>query len=230
MPLAVVFALALSVSPPGPAADPPARPAAQRKAAMPAAEFKALTDGVEKEVRQINQAEAGVRAARFAAVHSRIDRALALWPGDAALHHLKAQVYAAQSDAQGAEAELKRALELDPDYTPALGALGTLYLNTKRTDEARAQFEAWARKRPEDPAPYLMLGMVYDAQKNYDEALHSYRRVLSLAPRQDVAANNLAWLYAEHGKGDANEAVRQAWRVVERHPKAPGLADAPGWA
>jgi len=44
-----------------------------------------------------------------------------------------------------------------------------------------------------------------------------------------LAANNLAALYADHGKGNAEEAMRLAQDVARRFPAEPGFADTLGW-
>ena len=44
-----------------------------------------------------------------------------------------------------------------------------------------------------------------------------------------MAANNLAMLYADHGKGNGDEAMRLAQDVVRRNPNNPGFADTLGW-
>ena len=44
-----------------------------------------------------------------------------------------------------------------------------------------------------------------------------------------IAGNNLAWLYAEQGKGNLDEAVRLAQGIVQRFPDVAGFADTLGW-
>jgi len=73
---------------------------AWQQLAMPEAEFNALKVDVEKEARRL--AEMELQPGQFASLHSRIDHALALWPKDAALHYLNAQVYGYEKDSKGA--------------------------------------------------------------------------------------------------------------------------------
>ena len=49
------------------------------------------------------------------------------YPNNASLHYLKAQAFGFQHNAQSAEAELKKSLELDSNYLPAYSALGALF-------------------------------------------------------------------------------------------------------
>ena len=71
--------------------------------------------------------------------------------------------------------------------------------------------------------------MIEAGRNNLDAAADYYRRVLSIRPDEPVAANNLASLYADYGKGNAEEAMRLGQDVVRRFPAEPGFADTLGW-
>ena len=167
--------------------------------------------------------------AQLAEAHARIDRAVQSRPDGAALHFLKAQVYGVERNAQGAESELRRALELDGNFVPAMNALGALYINTAQPDRAIAELGRWAEKRKDDANPHILMGMVYDSARRYDESCEAYRKALALRDGDAFAANNLAWNYAEHGKGNLDEAMRLAQGVVQKFPDEPGFADTLGW-
>jgi tetratricopeptide (TPR) repeat protein len=166
---------------------------------------------------------------RFDQAHARVDQAIAARPDTASLYFLKSVIFGKQRDAQQAEAALRRTLELDPNFVPALNALGSLYVNTNRPDEAIAEFRRMGEKRPDDPTPYMLIGMVEDGRKNYDASTEAYRHALTLNAENAFAANNLAWNYAEYGKGNLDEAVRLAQGVVQKFPGEPGYADTLGW-
>ncbi|MDQ1559711.1 MAG: hypothetical protein QOD32_2771 [Pyrinomonadaceae bacterium] len=166
---------------------------------------------------------------RFDQAHARVDQAIAARPNTASLYFLKSSIYGKQQDAAQAEAALRRTLELDPSFVPALNALGSLYVNTNRPDEAIAEFRRMSEKRPDDPTPYMLIGMVEDGRKNYDASTEAYKRALTVNTENAFAANNLAWNYAEHGKGNLDEAVRLAQGVVQKFPEEPGYADTLGW-
>jgi tetratricopeptide (TPR) repeat protein len=131
--------------------------------------------------------------------------------------------------AQQAEAQLRRALELDPSFVPALNSLGAIYIKMNRPDEAVAEFRRMSEKRPDDPTPYMLIGMVEDGRKNYSASTEAYKRALAANAESAFAANNLAWNYAEHGTGNLDEAVRLAQGVVQKFPEEPGFADTLGW-
>jgi tetratricopeptide (TPR) repeat protein len=161
--------------------------------------------------------------------HARIDQALAGQPNNASLHFLKAQIYGYEKNAQGAEGELRRALEIDANYLPAYSALGALFVNTSQQDRAIAEYQKIVERRPDSAAAYTLIGMLEFSRQNYDAAADNYRKALAQNQNATFAANNLAWLYAVHGKGNLDEAVRLAQQVVQANPDVPSFADTLGW-
>ena len=161
--------------------------------------------------------------------HEKLDAVLATYPNDPQLHFLKAQVYSYEQNAQAAETELRKALELDPNYLMAYSALATLFINTKQEERAIAEYKRILELRPDDSTAYTMIGMLYDSRKDYNAAAENYRKALVLNPNSVLAANNLAWLYAVQGIGNIDEAVRLAQRVVQQNPQVAGFVDTLGW-
>ncbi|MEP6922702.1 MAG: tetratricopeptide repeat protein, partial [bacterium] len=162
--------------------------------------------------------------------HARVDQVLSSYPNMAGLHYLKAQVYGFQRNQQGAEAELRKTIELDANYLPAYSALGALFVNTKQEDRAIEEYKKIVAIRPDNGTAYTLIGMLYDAKKDYDAAADSYRKALEKDPNNSIAANNLAWLYAtQEGKGNLDDAVRLAQGVVQRNSNTAGFTDTLGW-
>jgi tetratricopeptide (TPR) repeat protein len=180
---------------------------------------------------------------KFDQAQARVDQAIAGKGASAPLYFLKAGIYGRlggvaemqgnaeqmKQYAQQAESELRRALELDPSFVPALNSLGAIYIKMNRPDEAVAEFRRMSEKRPDDPTPYMLIGMVEDGRKNYSASTEAYKRALTVSAESAFAANNLAWNYAEHGTGNLDEAVRLAQGVVQKFPDEPGFADTLGW-
>jgi tetratricopeptide (TPR) repeat protein len=180
--------------------------------------------------------------------HQRLDQALGAHANSAGLHFLKAQVYGVQAaqavrardDAgkaqftQGAENELRHSIELDPNNPAALTALAALYVNMGQPDRAVAEYRNVIARPPDtdDAAAFTLIGMVEDLRNNRDAAVAAYKDALARNPDTAIAAiagNNLAWNYAEYGKGNLDEAVRYAQEVVRQYPSEPGYADTLGW-
>ncbi len=77
--------------------------------------------------------------------------------------------------------------------------LAQLYLRQKRIDEARAEFEAMVQRDPSDVMARTMVGILLDQQGKRDEAKKAYEAAVSGTENAPVAANNLAFIYAEQG-------------------------------
>ena len=161
--------------------------------------------------------------------HARLDQVLGSYPSNASLHYLKAQAYGFERNSAQAEAELRKTLEIDPNYIAAYSALGALFVNTKQADRAIGEYQKIIERRPDNAAAYTMIGMLDDARQNYDAAAESYKKALGKDQNSTIAANNLAWLYAVNGKGNLDEAVRLAQGVVQKNPNIPGFVDTLGW-
>lgn len=165
----------------------------------------------------------------FGKAHATIDQLLNSYQNNASLHFLKAEIYGLQHDANGAETELRKALEIDRNYIAAYSALGALFINSKQQDRAIDEYRKIIAIRPDDSTPYTLIGMLEDSRNNYDAAAENYRKALEKDPNALIAANNLAWLYAVQGKGNLDEAVRLAQGVVQKNPNIAGFTDTLGW-
>ncbi len=161
--------------------------------------------------------------------HARLDQMLASNPNSATLHYFKGQAHGVQGNASAAEAEFRKSLELDPNYIASYSALGALFTNLKQEDRAIAEYKRILAIRPDNPTVYTLIGMLEDARKNYDAAADNYRKALEKDQNAVIAANNLAWLYAETGKGNLDEALRLAQGVVQKNPNIAGFVDTLGW-
>ena len=164
-----------------------------------------------------------------AEAHARIDQSIATQPNNASLHFLKGQIYGFERNAAAAEGEFRRALEIDGNYLAAYSALGALFVNTNQQDRAIAEYTKIVERRPDNAATYTLIGMLEMNRQNIDAAIDNYKKALAKDENAVFAANNLAWLYAEHGKGNIDEAVRLAQGVVQTNPGVPSFSDTLGW-
>ncbi|MEK6334135.1 MAG: tetratricopeptide repeat protein [Acidobacteriota bacterium] len=173
----------------------------------------------------------GIYAAqnRLDQAHARVDHAINSQPNNASLHFLKGQVYGYERNAQAAEAEFRRTLEIDGNYLAAYSALGAMFVNTNQQDRAIAEYQKIVERRPDNASAYTLIGMLETSRGNIDAAVDNYRKALAKDETAIFAANNLAWLYAEYGKGNLDEAVRLAQGIVQTHPEVPSFADTLGW-
>jgi tetratricopeptide (TPR) repeat protein len=72
-----------------------------------------------------------------------------------------------------------------------------------------------------------MVAMILESRGDRAGARAEYERVMAANPRSGVAANNLAWIYAEEGKLD--EALKLATIAQESMRKRPEAEDTLGW-
>src|SRR3989475_12324592 len=74
----------------------------------------------------------------------------------------------------------------------------------------------------------MLLAAVYDGKGGSAKPQQGYEKVLALNPRFAPAANNLAYLYSEHG-GDKEKALQLAQTAKEVAPEDPSISDTLGW-
>jgi tetratricopeptide (TPR) repeat protein len=169
-----------------------------------------------------------LNAKDFASVRNRLSARLGGNPGPDLLL-LAARTYGAMQDFAEAEKVLRRAIEASPSLLPAYSMLGQVYLRQGKLDEARKEFDSLSGRQTNPVGSLTMAGVISQAQGNVDVARQRFERAVSLDPRAGVAANNLAWIYADSGQ-NLPQAVRLAETAAEVMPETPEVLDTLGWA
>jgi putative PEP-CTERM system TPR-repeat lipoprotein len=169
-----------------------------------------------------------VAAKRMNAARVRIDARLARTPGDAAVLILSARAYASAGDTARAEQALLRAVDVDPSSLQAYALLGQLYFAQKKPDQALARFDQLAKRQSKPVAAETMIGMILQAEGKSSEARRHYEKALELDPHAPVAANNLAWMYADSG-ASLDLALQLAQTAKQGLPGQPEVDDTLGW-
>jgi tetratricopeptide (TPR) repeat protein len=150
------------------------------------------------------------------------------WDGSPGVLLLAARTYVAAGDVAAAERSLRKAIDTDPSLLPPYEMLGRLYVSEKKLNEARAEIDTLATKQV-NPVPALTLsGLILHTQGNLELAKQKYREALAKDSRAVVAANNLAWMYAESGES-LDEALQLAQTATAAMPETPELMDTLGW-
>jgi len=158
---------------------------------------------------------------------ARVAARLQAHPDSQTLLLLSARTALAAGASQTAEAALHRVIQINPSAIQAFELLGQLYIRDGRLEAAREQFEALARRAPHSVGVPTMVAMLLEAQQRRLDAIRAYQAILAEHPDAGVAANNLAWLYANDNRLDeAEQLALVARRELSRTPHA---RDTLGW-
>ena len=159
---------------------------------------------------------------------ARLEAEAARTPSSAPLLTLLARAHGAVGNQAKEEQVLRRAVTVDPRFTDGYAMLAQLYLRQKRTAEARAEFEGMVRRDPNAAGPRTMIGMLLEAEGKTEEARKSYEATVKANENAAVAANNLAFIYAEQGV-NLDVALQLAQSAKQRLPEDPNVDDTIGW-
>ena len=130
-------------------------------------------------------------------------------------HQLEAEMLRQQGLAPAAINEYKKAIAQKSDVAGLHYALGTLYREVGRLDEALAEFNQELRIT-DDPLTYYWIGDVYLQQNNMDRAQQSLLKALAIQPGLTGAELDLAKTYQAQHKTEL--AVKTLQAVVASDP------------
>lgn len=162
--------------------------------------------------------------AAAARIQQRIDAA----PNDGRYRVLAARLEAARNRPDAAIASLRQAIAHDSKNIDAYLLLGQLYASRGQLQEAETELKRLADMRPDAAASArTMLGIVQQMQGKNVDAATQYEAALKADGDAMVAANNLAWLYADQARYD--EALALAEKAAAKMPSRPEIQDTLGW-
>jgi tetratricopeptide (TPR) repeat protein len=159
----------------------------------------------------------------------RVQQQIQLAPNSAQLYEVLGGVHLARKEAEQAEAAYSKAIELEPksSFTAYL-ALAQIYGRAKRHDEALAELDQVLKANPKNFGALMLTGEIQKARGDVPKAQAAYEKIIAVDPRFGPAANNLAYLYSEHG-GDKEKALALAQTAKEAMPEDPRVSDTLGW-
>lgn len=112
-----------------------------------------------------------------------------------------------------AEAEFKRALELNPNYSVARMWYGVYLITRSRFTEALAEVSEALKLDPLSPVINAVAGWPYYFMRDYKQAIDRYRKAIELEPKSLPAHYLLAATYAQANQGD--KAINHMQRALE---------------
>ncbi len=157
-----------------------------------------------------------------------VQKQIELSPQVIGLHMLLGRVHLARGEGSQGEAAFLKAIALNPQLFDPYVALGGFYAQTKRYDEALEKLEQAKKVNAQNLGVHMLIGMIHEMRQDVPQAQSAYEKVLEINPRFGPAANNLAYLYSEHG-GDKEKALQLAQTAKEVLPEDPRISDTLGW-
>lgn len=169
-----------------------------------------------------------IRQKNYRSAHERLTQLINDQPTRLQLQELKARVLIAQGDSANAEATLRDILQTDPNYLNAYFLLSDFYQSSQQqTDRAIAELSRLVSLRPTNAQQvaqaHLFIAMLEEGRGNFDAAVTNYEQMLSYDKRSigaAIALNNLAWIYADKGKGNLDKATDYARSAITIAPEA----------
>jgi tetratricopeptide (TPR) repeat protein len=167
------------------------------------------------------EARADREASRADALQT-VQTALAAAPDDAVLYERLARLQQVAGQSAGAEASLRRAVDLLPSSGYAWSQLGFAFVHQEKYGDAANAFQRAFDLDSQDVWPLQNLAMSMEKLGRNDEAMRDLRRVLAITPRFGPAWLALGQLLESNGQADeAAECYRKAFQ--NRIPRAADL-------
>lgn len=130
------------------------------------------------------------------------------------------EVLLEEGDAAAAEAQFRKATELDPDFVAAQLGLGQTLTRLGRLDEAQALYEKVIAEHPDSARAHTGLGACLAEQGRMDLAAGSMLKALELAPDDERARLGYGW--ALYHLGDYQGSLDTLKPLID------GASDPPG--
>jgi putative PEP-CTERM system TPR-repeat lipoprotein len=148
-------------------------------------------------------------------------------PDNRSLDVLAARVELTAGNSAEAEQILQSVIAADATELDAYELLGQLYVSQGKLDRAIEQYERLGQRAPRPTGPRTMAAILHEARGDRPRARQAYEAIVAGDARAGIAANNLAWIYAEEGRLD--DALRLARIAQEQLTRRPEGEDTLGW-
>jgi tetratricopeptide (TPR) repeat protein len=163
------------------------------------------------------------------AARAHAARALTIAPTATEALLLAGRAASAANDKAAAEQYLARAAASAPASFESHAMLADVYASRGDFERARTTLEQFADRQPDTAAPRTALGIVLEAAGRPSDARVRYEQALTIDPKDPIASNNLARIYAADDT-KVDRAIELARTAVARLPNDPDVHDTLGWA
>jgi tetratricopeptide (TPR) repeat protein len=138
---------------------------------------------------------------------------VAKYPQDERAHANLGNAYVGRQQNDKAIAEFKRAIEINPNFSPAYNSLGYAYRPLGNNTEAEKAFRKYIDLVPNDPNPYDSYAELLMKTGRFDESIAQYRKALSVDSNFGSSHVGIAADLMFQGKHDA--AIAEARRLYD---------------
>jgi superkiller protein 3 len=121
-----------------------------------------------------------------------------------------------QSDYKEAVVFLKKAIELNPEFSEAYYNLGISYERLGKHKDAIKILRKTIELSPDDPNAYYALGYAYYQKKKYKKAIDAFEHTVSLQPNNAFAFKKLGSAYLKVGKKEKADEQHQVLEKLDR--------------
>src|SRR5579862_2185979 len=154
---------------------------------------------------------------------------IAKTPNSSGFYDLLGTALFQKKDFSGADAALHKSIELDKNNSDALVKLAQTQAAEGSTGQALATYQQSIKDHPKEISFYILAGMLYESQRNWEQAKNLYQQALIIQPNNPLASNNLAYVMLQQG-GNVDVALAMAQTARRGMPDSPNAADTLGWA
>ncbi|MEE9396812.1 MAG: XrtA/PEP-CTERM system TPR-repeat protein PrsT [Methylococcales bacterium] len=141
---------------------------------------------------------------------STFTKLVARTKNSAEAHNLLAKVRYANGDVDRAMAEWDRALQINPDYLPAVIARTEYDIKEKRFQQATTRIRSLIEVYPKIAVGYQLEGQVEFAQQHYGEAVVAYDKAFEISPSSSLVVA-LHQAYLRNGDRISGQALLEKW-------------------
>lgn len=128
----------------------------------------------------------------------------------------RAKAYYYDGDVRNAFVAAKKGTDTDADDVLAWLVYVWAATDLKRHEDADFASAELVHRMPGDATPLELRGGVLDGMGRYAEAERAFRAAVAIAPANPYYQGRVAWAMLDQGRID--EAVREAWALVDRFP------------